>query len=213
MDAPGAVSVFRDIANVERGFRHVKVDDLSLRPIPHCLEAGVHAHMFICMLAPYLVWHLCEVLAPLTFTDEHPPTRDNPVTPAIRSASASKKAAAKRNGADEEVRGFCELLDHFATLTRNTVAVTTDKASTFELSRGIKFSSAARSRAETLRATAQANHLAPRSRRQVLVRGPVYGEGSNSISSDVRPLKWKCLLHSSSKSSLSRRFESAGRRI
>ena len=55
------------------------------------------------------------------------------MAPAVRSTSASKKAAAKRNDVDEEVRGFRELLDHLATLTRNTMTVTTDQASSFEL--------------------------------------------------------------------------------
>ncbi len=133
MDAAGVVGAYKDLANVERDFRHIKVDDLSLRPIHHRLEARVRSHVFICMLAAYLVWHLRETLAPLTFTDESPLTRDNPVAPAIRSTSASKKAAAKRNNANEEVRGFRELLDHLATLTRNTMAVTTDQAGSFEL--------------------------------------------------------------------------------
>ena len=133
MDAAGVVGAYKDLANVERDFRHIKVDDLSLRPIHHRLEARVRSHVFICMLSAYLVWHLRETLAPLTFTDESPPTRDNPVAPAVRSTSASKKAAAKRNDVNEQVRGFRELLDHLATLTRNTMTVTTDQASSFEL--------------------------------------------------------------------------------
>ena len=133
MDAAGVVTAYKDLANVERDFRHIKVDDLSLRPIHHRLEARVRSHVFICMLAAYLVWHLRETLAPLTFTDESPPTRDNPVAPAVRSRSASRKAADKRNNANEEVRGFRELLDHLATLTRNTMAVTTETRSSFEL--------------------------------------------------------------------------------
>ena len=67
--------------------------------------------MFICLLTAYLVWHLREALAPLAFTDEHPPTRETPVAPAVRSTSASTKAAAKCNGVHEEVRGFRELRD------------------------------------------------------------------------------------------------------
>ena len=59
---------------------------------------------------PQLVWHLRKALAPLTFIDEHPATRDNPVAPALRSVSA--KAATKHNTFDEKVRGFRELLDH-----------------------------------------------------------------------------------------------------
>ena len=58
---------------------------------------------------------------------------ENPVTPAVRSASASTKAATKRNETDEEVRGFRELLVHLGTLTRNTVRVATDTTNSFEL--------------------------------------------------------------------------------
>ena len=133
MDAAGVVGAYKDLANVERDFRHIKVDDLSLRPIHHRLEARVRSHVFICLLAAYLVWHLRETLAPLTFTDEHPPTRENPVAPARRSPAASRKAAAKRNGANDEVRGFRELLDHLATLTRNTMTLTTDRVRSFEM--------------------------------------------------------------------------------
>ena len=133
MDAAGVVGAYKDLSHVERDFRHLKVDDLSLRPIHHRLETRVRSHVFICMLSAYLVWHLRAALAPLTFTDESPPTRDNPVAPAKRSPSASKKAATKRNDADEEVRGFRELLDHLATLTRNTMTVATETRSSFEL--------------------------------------------------------------------------------
>ena len=133
MGAASVVGAYKDLANVERDFRHIKVDDLSLRPIHHRLEARVRAHVFICLLSAYLVWHLRERLAPLTFTDEDPPARDNPVAPARRSASASRKAATKRNDVDEEVRGFRELLDHLATLTRNTMTVTSDQTRSFEL--------------------------------------------------------------------------------
>ena len=133
MDAGGVVGAYKDLALVERDFRHLKVDDISLRPIHHRLEQRVRAHVFICMMAAYLVWHLRDALAPLTFTDESPPTRENPVAPALRSASASAKAATKHNDVNDEVRGFRELLDHLGTLTRNTVVVTTETASSFEL--------------------------------------------------------------------------------
>jgi Transposase DDE domain len=130
IDAPGVVSAYKDLANVERDFRHIKVDDIDLRPIHHRLEARVRSHVFICMLAAYLVWHLREAFAPVTFTDENPPARDNPVAPAARSVGAKAKAARKRNGAGEDVRGFRELLDHLATLTRNTMRTTTGTTTT-----------------------------------------------------------------------------------
>jgi hypothetical protein len=133
LDAPGVVAAYKDLAKVERDFRHLKVDDLNLRPIHHRLEQRVRSHVFLCMLAAYVVWHLREVLAPLTFTDEHPETRSNPVAPARRSTSASKKAASKRNDDGLEVRGFRELLEHLGSLTRNTVRVTSGATSEFEL--------------------------------------------------------------------------------
>ncbi|MGH3788202.1 MAG: hypothetical protein ACRDRG_17010 [Pseudonocardiaceae bacterium] len=55
---------------------------MDLRPIHHCLSDRVHAHVLICVLACYLTWHLLAALAPLTYTDEHPPAPDNPVAPA-----------------------------------------------------------------------------------------------------------------------------------
>ena len=133
LDAPGVVSAYKDLANVERDFRHIKVDDIDLRPIHHRLEARVRSHVFTCMLAAYLVWHLREALAPLTFTDEAPPARADPVAPAARSVGANAKAARKRNGAGGDVRSFRALLDHLATLTRNTMTITTGTTSEFEL--------------------------------------------------------------------------------
>jgi hypothetical protein len=133
LDAPGVVEAYKALAHVERDFRHLKIDDIDLRPIHHRLEARVRSHVLICMLASYLVWHLRQALAPLTFTDEAPPARDNPVAPAQRSAGAAAKAAAKENSDGEEVRAFRELLEHLGTLTRNTMRTTTETMSEFEL--------------------------------------------------------------------------------
>jgi transposase len=133
LNAPGVVEAYKALSHVERDFRHLKIDDIDLRPIHHRLEARVRSHVFICMLASYLVWHLRETLAPLTFTDEAPPRRANPVAPAVRSAGARAKAAAKENGDGQEVRGFRELLEHLGTLTRNTMRTTTETTSEFEL--------------------------------------------------------------------------------
>jgi len=90
LDPAGAVTAYKSLSNVERDFRTIKVDDLDLRPIHHRLETRVQAHVLICMLAAHLVWHLRRAWAPLTYTDEQPPTRDNPVAPAHRSASAAR---------------------------------------------------------------------------------------------------------------------------
>jgi hypothetical protein len=119
LDAAGTVAAYKDLANLERDFRHIKADDLDLRPIWHRLEDRVKAHVLICMLACYLIWHLRQAWAPLTFTDEHPPARANPVAPARRSPSADAKAARKTGPGSQPIRGFRDIIDHLATLTRN----------------------------------------------------------------------------------------------
>jgi hypothetical protein len=121
LDAAGVVFGYKSLAHVERDFRTIKVDDLDLRPIYHYLEDRVRAHVLICMLACYLVWHLRKAWAPLTFTDEHPPQRDNPVAPAHRSAHAQSKASSGHDELGNPYRGFRGLLDHLATLTRNQI--------------------------------------------------------------------------------------------
>jgi Transposase DDE domain len=121
LDTAGVVIGYKNLANIERDFRIIKIDDLDLRPIHHRLEGRVKAHVLICMLACYLVWHLRKAWAPMTFTDEHPPQRDNPVAPAQRSASAEAKAFTQRDAQGNPLRSFRGLLDHLATLTRNQV--------------------------------------------------------------------------------------------
>ena len=121
LDAAGVVGAYKNLANVERDFRTIKVDDLDLRPIYHRLEDRVRAHVFIVMLAAYLTWHLRRTLAPLTFTDQHPPARTDPVAPAVRSAAATRKASRRKDDTDQPVRSFRTLLDHLGTLTRNDI--------------------------------------------------------------------------------------------
>jgi len=123
LDAAGVVTAYKNLARVERDFRSIKVDDLDLRPVYHHLEDRVRAHVLICMLAGYLTWHLRKTLAPLTYTDERPPARDNPVAAAQRSAAATRKASRHRDNNNEPVRSFRGLLDHLATLTRNEVQI------------------------------------------------------------------------------------------
>jgi hypothetical protein len=77
--------------------------------------------VFIAMLAAYLTWHLRKSLAPLTFTDEHPPERTDPVAPATRSAAAGRKASRRKTDTGQPARSFRTLLDHLATLTRNDI--------------------------------------------------------------------------------------------
>jgi hypothetical protein len=124
LDAPGVVSAYKNLAHLERDFRVIKADDLDLRPIHHRLEERVKAHVLICMLACYLVWHLRRTWAPLTFTDETPREPDNPVAPAQRSPAADRKASHQHDAFGNPYRSFRGLLDHLATLTRNQVRFT-----------------------------------------------------------------------------------------
>ena len=121
LDAPGVVTAYKNLKYVERDFRHLKADDLDLRPIWHRLEERVKAHVLICMLACYLTWHLRRAWAPLTFTDEDPPASADPVAPATRSAHAQAKASRQRDEHGRPYRSFRGLLAHLATLTRNQV--------------------------------------------------------------------------------------------
>jgi hypothetical protein len=121
LDAPGVVAAYKNLKYVERDFRHIKADDLDLRPIWHRLEERVKAHALICMLACYLVWHLRRAWAPLTFTDEDPPAGGDPVAPARRSARAQAKASRQHDETGRPYRSFRGLLAHLATLTRNQV--------------------------------------------------------------------------------------------
>jgi hypothetical protein len=123
LDAPATVDAYKNLACLERDFRSIKADDLDLRPIHHYLSDRVRAHVLICMLACYLVWHLRITLAELTYTDEHPPPRDNPIGPATRSASADHKASHHTSPDGQPLHSFRGLLEHMATLTRNTITL------------------------------------------------------------------------------------------
>jgi len=119
--APGVVTAYKNLKYVERDFRHIKADDLDLRPVFHRLEERVKAHVLICMLGCYLTWHLRRAWAPLTFTDENPPAPADPVAPATRSARAQAKASRQHDETGRPYRSFRGLLSHLATLTRNQV--------------------------------------------------------------------------------------------
>lgn len=124
LDAAGVVTSYKNLANVERDFRIIKANDLDLRPIHHRLQERVKAHVLICMLACYLIWHLRQAWAPMTFTDELPPDRDNPVAPAQRSTQADTKASTQHDSQGNPLRSFRGLLAHLATLTRNQIRFT-----------------------------------------------------------------------------------------
>jgi len=124
LDPTAVITTYKNLAHVERDFRSLKTIDLDLRPIYHRLDDRVRAHVLICMLAAYLVWHLRKAWAPLTFTDEHPPQRDNPVAAAQRSPHAAAKASTRHDPDGNPLRSFGGLLTHLATLTRNQVRFT-----------------------------------------------------------------------------------------
>ena len=119
MDAGQVVATYKSLARVERDFRSIKSIDLDLRPIHHWTETRVRAHVFLRMLAAYLVWHLRSAWAPLTYTDEHRPEPADPVAPATRSTTAEKKASTGLTSTGQPAYSFTGLLDHLATLTRN----------------------------------------------------------------------------------------------
>ncbi|MEP7018661.1 MAG: IS1634 family transposase, partial [Actinomycetota bacterium] len=126
MDSATVVATYKSLANVERDFRSLKAIDLDLRPIHHWTETRVRAHVFLCMLAAYLVWHLRNTWAPLTFTDENRPQPADPVAPAKRSTAAATKASRQTDQSGQPVRSFHALLEHLATLTRNDIRYGTD---------------------------------------------------------------------------------------
>jgi hypothetical protein len=121
LDTAAVVDAYKRLANVERDFRSLKTVDLDIRAIHHRLEDRVRGHVLICMLAAYLVWHLRQAWAPLCFTDEQPPDRDDPVAPAQRSHAAAAKASRRTTPDGQPVHSFATLLDHLATLTRDRI--------------------------------------------------------------------------------------------
>ena len=122
--SPGAlVETYKSLAHIERDFRTMKSVDLRIRPIRHRLADPVRAPAFICLLPAHLVFNLRAAWALLAFQDEQPSRREEPVLPAVRSRSASAKAAARRQRYRQELRSFQGLLHHLGTLTRDTCTV------------------------------------------------------------------------------------------
>jgi hypothetical protein len=125
LDAPATVRAYKSLAQVERAFRSLKSVDLEVRPIHHRLAARVRAHVFLCMLAYHVVWHLRRALAPLLFDDHDragaAADRASPVAAARVSPAAAAKARTKRTAEDRPVHSWRSLLQDLATLTRNTV--------------------------------------------------------------------------------------------
>lgn len=122
MDAPECVRTYKSLANVERAFRSLKSIELKVRPIHHRLSDRVRAHIFLCLLAYYVEWHLREAWRALMFADadsQAKATRD-PVAPAVRSASALAKLARHTLEDGTPAHSFATLMAELATIVRNT---------------------------------------------------------------------------------------------
>lgn len=125
MRAADTVRHYKALSTVERAFRSLKTVDLKVRPIHHRLEHRVRAHIFLCMLAYYVEWHLREAWRELLFADEDQTAKAmrDPVAPAQRSAAADRKARTHRRDDGTPAHSFRTLLDDLATIVSNTCRV------------------------------------------------------------------------------------------
>ena len=122
---------YKSLAQVERAFRSLKSLDLLIRPIRHRTEERVPAHIFLCMLAYYLEWHLRRVWAPLLFEDEELPKerqQRDPVLPASSSESAQVKKLTHQTVDGLPVQSFATLLSNLASRARVTYSLKTDQS-------------------------------------------------------------------------------------
>lgn len=123
LDAHAAVAAYKSLAHVERAFRSMKTVDLNVRPVFHYSEQRVRAHVFLCMLAYYVQWHMRQRLKPMLFDDEDldeaSASRASPVAKAVRSEHAKAKDASKRADDGMALHSFRTLLQDLGTLTYN----------------------------------------------------------------------------------------------
>lgn len=123
LQAEAVVRSYKQLSVVERAFRNLKTTHIEVRPIHHRLPERVEAHVFVCMLAYYVVWHMRRALAPLLFQDSDPEgstaERDSVVAPAQRSPSAQRKARTLRTEDGFPVHSLATLLKDLGTLTNN----------------------------------------------------------------------------------------------
>jgi transposase len=122
MDAPTCVRTYKSLAQVERAFRSIKTMDLKVRPIHHHLENRVRAHIFLCMLAYYVEWHMREAWRELMFADEDQAAKSirDPVAPAQRSDEAMTKVQSHMLDDGTPVHSFQTLMATLAGIVRNT---------------------------------------------------------------------------------------------
>jgi hypothetical protein len=127
LSAAHAVQAYKDLSRVERAFRSMKTVDLEIRPIRHWNADRVRAHVFLCMLAYHVEWHLRQALAPLLFHDTDLDVaraeRSSPVVSTEPSPAARTKKAIKRNANGDRVNSFAGLIDHLGTMTRNSMCM------------------------------------------------------------------------------------------
>jgi len=123
LGAGAAVAAYKSLANVERAFRSMKTVDLHVRPVFHYNAERVRAHVFLCMLAYYVEWHMRARLKPMLFDDEHldvaSASRASPVVKAVRSAHARAKDASKTADDGLPLHSFRTLLQDLGTLAYN----------------------------------------------------------------------------------------------
>jgi transposase len=125
MSAERTVATYKDLSQVERAFRSMKSVDLKVRPIYHWKDDRIRAHVFLCMLAYYVEWHMRGKLAELLFDDHErelaEATRKSIVSKAPRSAAAKRKERERRTSDGYPVQSFQCLLKDLATLCKNRV--------------------------------------------------------------------------------------------
>jgi len=135
--AAETVQVYKDLSRVERAFRCLKTVDLEIRPIRHWTAERVRAHVFLCMLAYHVEWHLRDALAPLLFHDTDLEAaraeRPSPVVKTEPSEAVKQKKATKRSADGQRVMSFAGLVAHLGTFTRNTMCVPTNRQHRFTL--------------------------------------------------------------------------------
>jgi hypothetical protein len=127
--AADTVRTYKSLSQVERAFRCLKGIDVLVRPIRHRTEARVPAHIFLCVLAYYVEWHMRRALAPMLFEDEDLPAdrpRRDPVLPAQPSASAKAKKATHTTPDGLPVHSFESLIAELASRARNTYRLKSD---------------------------------------------------------------------------------------
>jgi transposase len=125
LDDAATVRSYKSLARVERAFRCLKSVDLQIRPIHHWLAERVRAHVFLCMLAYYLEWHMRRALAPMLYEEGDrkgaEALRPSPVAKAQRSEAAVRKQTTGQTAEGLPVHSFHSLIADLATLARNTV--------------------------------------------------------------------------------------------